>query len=132
MSDGSAPPDPGTSHWPKIEEAYRGFFAFGVLNLLAFLAANELVQTTIAAVVFGAAIAALAAWSYRRLDRHALAAGLLGGYALMSIISGGTCTLFVGQPQPTTSNVLRGAFLYVAAIIIFGLVLLNHRLSDSE
>ena len=132
MAGGSPPPDPGASYWPTIADAYRGFFAFGVLNVLAFLVANALVGTTIGAVVFLAAISALAAWIDRGLGRRAFAAGLLGGYPLMTIISGGTCTLLVHQPVLTPFNVVSGFVLYAIAVAIFGLVLLNHHLSESE
>ena len=47
----------------------------------------------------------------------------------MTVISGGACTLFVPQPLLAGFNMVSGAFLYVAAIIIFGLVLLLRRLS---
>ena len=49
----------------------------------------------------------------------------------MTVSSGGACTLFVPQPLLAGFSMVIGAFLYGAAII-FGLVLLNHRLSDAE
>ena len=131
MPDG-APPSDGASQWPKIAEAYRGFVAFGVLNVAAIAATTGLVGAASKLIVLVAATGVLAVWIDHGLRRRAFAAGLLGGYALMTVISGGACTLFVPQPLLAAFNSVSGAFLYGAAIIIFGLVLLNHRLSDSE
>ena len=131
MPDGS-PPSDAASQWPKIAEAYRGFVAFGVLNVTAIMAPTALVGAATKVVGLVAATCALAVWMDRGLRRRAFAAGLLGGYALMTVISGGACTLFVPQPLLAGFNMVSGAFLYVVAIIIFGLVLLNHWLLDSE
>ena len=48
----------------------------------------------------------------------------------MTIISGGTCTLFVSQPVIRIFNVFSGFFLYAGAMAIFGLVLLSRNLDD--
>ncbi len=76
-----------------------------------------------------AVVIALAAWAYWGWDRPGFAAGLLGGYALMTIISGGTCTLFVHDPLVPRFNIVTGPLLYIGAVLIFGLVLLIRRLS---
>ena len=110
----------------------RGFVAFGVLNVAAIAVTTVLVGAAIKVVVLLAATGALAMWMGRGLRRRAFAAGLLGGYALMTVISGDACTLFVPQPLLAGFNMVSGGFLYVAAIIIFGLVLLNHQLSDAD
>ncbi len=132
MPGGSPPPDPEASRWPQLAEAYRGFVAFGVLNVATIALTTVLPGAAIKVVVLLAATSALAVWMDRGLCPRAFAAGLLGGYALMTVISGGACTLFVPQPLLAGFNMVSGAFLYVVAIIIFGLVLLNHWLSDSE
>ena len=132
MPGGSPPPDPEPSPWPQLAEAYRGFVAFGVLNVAAIAATTVLAGAAIKVVVLLAATSAVAVWMDRGLRRRAFAAGVLGGYALMTVISGGACTLFVQPPLLAGFNIVSGAFLYVVALIIFGLVLLNHRLSDAE
>ncbi len=131
MPGGSPPPAPEASRWLQLAEAYRGFVAFGVLNVAAIAVTTVLVGAAIKVVVLLAATSALAVWMDRGLRRRAFAVGLLGGYALMTVISGGACTLFVPQPLLAGFNMVSGAFLYVAALIIFGLVLLNHHLSES-
>ncbi len=132
MPGGPPPPDPDVSRWSRIADAYRGLVAFGVLNVATIALTTVLPGAAIKVVVLLAATSALAVWTDRGLRRRAFAAGLLGGYALMTVISGGACTLFVPQPLLAAFNSVSGAFLYAGAIIIFGLVLLNHQLSDAE
>ncbi len=121
-----------------LEGAYRGFVAFGVLNLVAFRVMSmfagpargqysALVATGLLVVVGG-----LAAWAYIGWGRPGFVAGLLGGYALMTLISGGTCTLFVNMTPMPQFNMISGFILYAAAVVIFGLARLNRHLSDSE
>ena len=136
MPDGSPPPD-AAGQWPKIEEAFRGVGAFGVFNFVMNIFINGAVGAPPGRAVIGAlmvlvGVSTLAGWMDRGLGRRAFAAGLLGGYALMTVSSGGACTLFVQPPLLTTFNAVSGAFLYAVAIAVFGLVILNHRLSDSE
>ncbi len=132
MPGGSPPPDPEAGPWPQLAEAYRGFVSFGVLNVAAIAVTTVLAGAAIKVVVLLAATGAVAVWMDRGLRRRAFAAGVLGGYALMTVISGGACTLFVPQPLLAGFNMVSGAFLYAGALIIFGLVLLNHHLSDAE
>ena len=119
-----------------LADAYRGFVTFGLLDFVAFLATSRLVGavgsrgTTLAGVGLVAAVGAVAGWTYFGRARPGLAAGLLGGYALMAIISGGTCTMFLSRPMIGTFNVISGFFLYAGAMAIFGLVLLNRSLDD--
>ena len=136
MPDGSPPPD-AAGQWPKIEEAFRGFVAFGVFNFAMNIFINGAVgalpgRAVIGALVVLAGVSALAGWMDRGLGRRTFAAGLLSGYALMTVISGGTCTLFMQRPLLTIFNAVSGSFLYAVAIAVFGLVILSHRLSDSE
>lgn len=131
MPGGPPPPDPDVRRWSRIVDAYRGLVAFGVLNVATIALTTVLPGAAIKVVVLLAATSALAVWMDRGLRRRAFAVGLLGGYALMTVISGGACTLFVPQPLLAEFNMVSGAFLYAGAIIIFGLVLLNHHLSES-
>ena len=117
--------------------AYLGFITFGVLNVLAFLVMRDALGApgfpALALVSGGllAVVIALAAWAYWGWDRPGFAAGLLGGYALMTIISGGTCTLFVRDALVPRFNIITGPLLYIGAVMIIGLVLLLRRLSRS-
>ncbi len=119
-----------------LADAYRGFVTFGLLDVVAFYGMSMLVGalglqgTVLAGAALVAGIGAVAAWAYFGRARPGFAAGLVGGYALMTIISGGTCTLFVSQPMIGTFNVISGFFLYAGAMAVFGLVLLSRNLDD--
>ena len=134
----SPPPDQPARAPGTMAEAYRGFVAFGVLNFLAFLVMSNVIGATglqymaLVGVGLFASVSALAVWTYRGLDRRGFAVGLVGGYALMTIISGGTCTLFVNNSLIPRFNIISGFLLYVAAVAIFGLVLLSRWLSKSD
>ena len=116
---------------------YLGFITFGVLNVLAFFVMSDVIGAPgfrATALVGGgllAVVIALAAWAYFGWGRPGFAAGLLGGYALMTIISGGTCTLFVRNSLISGFSIITGPLLYIGAVVIFGFVLLIRRLSQS-
>ncbi|HSH77505.1 MAG TPA: hypothetical protein VLA19_03120 [Herpetosiphonaceae bacterium] len=139
MSSDPDTPSSSRQEHPRrtLAGAYRGFVAFGVLNFLAFFVMSNVIGATgfhyIALVGVGllAVVIALAAWAYFGWGRPGFAAGLLGGYALMTIISGGTCTLFVSNSLDSRFNIITGPLLYIGAVVIFGLVLLIRRLSQS-
>ncbi len=78
-----------------------------------------------------AVVSALVAWAYWGWRRPGFAIGLVGGYAFMTIISGGTCTLFLNTALTSSFNGFTGLFLYIGAMAVFGLVLLIRRLSRS-
>ncbi len=117
--------------------AYLGFVVFGVLNIVAFLIMSNVIGATglqdmpLAGVGLLAMASALAAWAYVGWRRPGFALGLVGGYALMTIISGGTCTLFMSRSLIPRFNIITGPLLYIGAVAIFGLVLLIRRLSMS-
>ena len=139
MSSDPDTPSSSRQEHPRrtLAGGYRGFITFGVLNFLAFLVMNDAIgarrslYTALAGVGLLAVVIALAAWAYFGWGRPGFAAGLLGGYALMTIISGGTCTLFVSNSLDSRFNVITGLLLYIGAVVIFGLVLLIRRLSQS-
>ncbi len=129
----STNPTPRQRPRGTLAGAYVGFVTFGVLNVLAFVVmtnggAAVFRSTVLVAAGLLAVIMALAAWAYVGWGRPGFAVGLVGGYALMTIMSGGTCTLFVPQLIPRF-NFISGALLYSGAVLIFGLVLLIRRLS---
>ncbi len=107
-------PSPNQPKRPRrtLAGAYVGFVTFGALNVLAFLVMSTAIGAPgfrAMALVGGgllAVVIALAAWAYWGWDQPGFAAGLLGGYALMTIISGGTCTLFVRYPLVPRFNII--------------------------
>ena len=145
MSRGPVSPDPNQQKHPHrtLAGAYLGFVTFGALNVLAFFVmsnGNERLLDIGAAglgyrALLGAGllavVMALAAWAYVGWGRSGFAVGLVGGYALMTIISGGTCTLFVNRSPIPRFNIITGPLLYIGAVLIVGLVLLLRRLSRS-
>ena len=90
-------PGPNQPKRPRktLAGAYVGFVTFGALNVLAFLVMSNALGAPglpAMALVGGgllAVVIALAACAYWGWDPPGFAAGLLGGYALMTIISGG-------------------------------------------
>ena len=134
-----APPPPRGNH-PRtsqvLTDAYFGLLAFGMLNLLARLFINTLgVRLAFAfgwnldwmvmhAAILLFTVGAAAVWAYSRPGRRGLATGLVGGYALITAVSGGECTGW-GLQQPTsTFNGVTGLYAFVAAIVMFTLALI--------
>ena len=130
-------PDPNQQNRPRrtLAGAYLGFITFGVLNVLAFfvisngIGAAGLRYTALVGAGLLAIVMALAAWAYVGWGRPGFAVGLVGGYALMTILSGGTCTRFVRDSLVPRFNIITGPLLYIGTVLIFGLVLLIRRLS---
>ena len=130
-------PSPNQQQRPRstLAGAYLGFITFGVLNVLAFfvmsngIGAAGLCYRALLWARLLAVVMALAAWAYVGWGRPGFAVGLVGGYALMTIISGGTCTLFVNRSPIPRFNIITGPLLYIGAVLIVGLVLLLRRLS---
>ncbi len=124
MSKGadSPPPDQRSNRRQTLTEAYFGLVAFGALNLPVLSVLNTMTMSPpFRAVAFLGVICALAALAYFGLHRRGFAAGLLGGYALMTLVSGGTCTFL---RQPGTFDAGTGLILYVVALVVFGGALL--------
>ena len=144
MSSGSvpSPPDHQSSTRRILVDAYIGFVVFPILNFLTVLILYlvlstmsptlfwEQVQVIIAVAILGVACA-VALLAHFGLRWPGFAAGLLGGYALMTVVSGGTCT-FLRQPMGRTSSPFDALFLYVAALVILGGALLISSLSKSR
>jgi hypothetical protein len=105
---------------------WLGMVGFGALNFVIFLYAislsqaetNSLVPALVAALIVGGAAAFCAFVLRWRL----FAAGLLIGYALMTIVSGGTCTLFV-DILGGNGNPLAGLVLYLLGLLVFAVAL---------
>jgi hypothetical protein len=73
--------------------AWLGLAIFGVSNLLVvgFLQVDRSVA---AGAVYGLLVVAIAALTFSILRWRGLAVGLVGGFVLLSVVSGGACTLF--------------------------------------
>lgn len=134
-----APPPPRDNH-PRtsqvLTDAYLGLLAFGVLNLLVLLFINMLgVRLAFAigwnldwmvmhAAILLFTVGVLATWAYVRAGRQGLATGLVGGYALITAVSGGECTGWGLQRPTSTFNGATGLYAYLAAVVIFTLALI--------
>ena len=137
MSRDPVSPDPNQQQRrpTTLAGAYLGFVVFGVLNVVAFLIMSNVIGATgvqdmpLVGAGLLVVVSALAAWAYVGWGWHGFAVGLVGGYALMTIISGGTCTLFVSNSLIPRFNIITGPLLYIGTVLIFGLVLLIRRLS---
>ena len=138
MNSGTPPPPRGDH--PRttqaLTDAFLGLLAFGVLNLLARLFINTLGARLLVVVgwnldwmVFHAAIllftvGVAAVWAYIRAGRRALATGLVGGYALITAVSGGECTGWGLQRPTSTFNGVTGLYAYLAAVVILNVALI--------
>lgn len=106
----------------KPGQFYLGLVLFAPFNLLIFgqLRYSELSVITAAFVSVGAVVA-LSGLSWL-LDRRDLAAGLVSGYALLTILSRGSFTLGVRNVHSNLVAFL-GLSLYLVALAVLGIVL---------
>ncbi len=133
MSGDPAAPSPnGRSGTTRlISEMYLGFLAFGLLYVCTYvlnrvvvgpllyaagaseLALSSFVFAVVLLVVFGVAVVGM----YVR-GRRGLAAGILGGYALITAVSGGETTGWGLQRPTSTFNGTTGAHVYLASLLV--------------
>jgi len=109
---------------------WLGMLAFGVLDAPLLLGVAKLAPSwspAARAALLAAVVAVLAMFGLAARRRD-LAAGLLAGYGVMTVVSGGACTLFV--PAPAQAPI--GALLYVVALTGFGAGLLIRRRRPKE
>lgn len=104
-------------NWIRV---WLGALMFGVIGYFAFGALNQLLVDS--PIILGglllAAIVGLIAWWFYRAGRHEMAVGLIGGYAILSLISGGQCTLLLEPDQGLEGGAIIGFFLYPALLIV--------------
>lgn len=110
---------------------YLGLLAFGLFNFTAtswlpigigIRQPPEMAQNNLSSALIFSGIVVVAAGLAFALRRRDLAAGLLSGYAIMSIVSGGSCTYLT--TQPSVGGPLFGLLLYGAMLVLGGLWLI--------
>ncbi len=107
---------------------WLGALVAGILGFAVFVAGSFLplgpgFPVVILGIVFALAVVGLGYWLHRGANTE-LALGLVGGYAVLSLISGGECTMFV-TGQSGEVGVLAGFFLYplgLALALIVGAI----------
>lgn len=103
------------------------FGAFGVgLIALGIILVTGGFNPGAPTIVWGVALAllvALGAWLAYRRGNVSLAIGAVGGYALLSLISGGQCTLLVPLDEEPTWAIF-GGLIYPLLLLVALVVLL--------
>lgn len=109
--------------------AYVGLVTFVPLNVFLFFGVGLLTSSLtsgplaiIPPVAFALAVLLVVGLAYWR-RWYSFAAGLIVGYALMSIISGGTCTLLVLDGPQLESGFFIALVYYPLALIVLGIAL---------
>lgn len=107
----------------KLTEAYLGVLLFGPLNLTLFqFLVNSSLSSSGKAFLSVGLMGALSGLVFL-LGRPSLAAGLLSGYALLTLLSGGTCTLGATTSMDSLGPLMLGLFLYPAVLTVLGIAL---------
>lgn len=105
--------------------AWLGAVLAGVITLVVFVGTNMSgLPLPAGAGILLVGLALGIWWVFRRGERE-LALGAISGYAILSIISGGQCTLLVGESSDGL-GALQGIVVYplllVAGLIVIGVV----------
>jgi hypothetical protein len=95
---------------------WLGLTLFGGINFLVFLNVGG-DRRDAALILIGMVV--LTAGLSLAADLRSFAAGVAGGYVLMTVVSGGTCTFTFGDPLQVEGP-LVGMFLYGFAIVALG------------
>jgi hypothetical protein len=110
----------GSTRTPfDMQQAWIGALATGVVTLLVWAGRSVLIGsragTVALAVALAAVLLALAWFAWRRghTDR---AVGIIGGYGVLTLISGGTCTITFDDSR--LDPLVSGLFGYVAFLIV--------------
>ncbi len=103
-------------HWIAWLGACLILVASYVLTMVTVGGTRSLPARVSVAVVF-AGLVALGAAAAHRAGKRALAVGLVGGYGVMTLVTGGQCTFFF------PSGGLVGGLIYLFATILWGAAL---------
>ena len=105
-------------------QAHAGALSVGVVTFFFFIfsGANP-VPSLVLAVILILLVAGLAWLAYRKGKRE-LAMGMVAGYAILSLISGGQCTLFRSAEieGPFGAGASTGFFVYLALLVVAPLI----------
>jgi hypothetical protein len=116
MENSEAPPPRSSSLLTIVVQLWLGLLAYGGLNLLALIAASSVNIDPATAIIVVGSVAAIAA---ALLGRLMFAAGLLVGYAVLTIASGGACTGWNMNGPDALGQMITGLILYVLALILY-------------
>lgn len=102
--------------------AHGAALGVGIVTLVFFLVGDGgmgggALPSLVLAVILIVIVAGAAWWAYS-LGRHEMALGLIVGYAVLSLISGGQCTLLVDDDLDTPLNALTGLVGYLGLLIL--------------
>ena len=122
MNDDRPPPAPsvrGSISWGMV---FLGLAIFGVGNFFYVLrfAGDE----DLALPALGLGLATLVLTGVAFALSRGLALGVIAGYGVMTIVSGGACTLLRPMGEYGEEGALVGLLLYPAAVVVFGIVAL--------
>ena len=117
-SDSSSPePSVRSLHWGGI---WLGLVAFGGASFGAYgYGVGRGASSTAIVLVLGTLVAAAASFA---AGFRSFALGLLAGYGVMTIVSGGACTLTFADPLNEGGGALVGVVVYPVFVFVFGIV----------
>jgi hypothetical protein len=125
-SAGPSQPQPATT-LALLVRLWLGVLAFGLLNLPFIFLADSVTSGSDTSsrrltqvIVFTLSVALVAALCWFALGWRRFTAGFLAGYVLMTIMSGGACTLLV-QGSGFEGGLFTGVVLYPLAVLLFGI-----------
>lgn len=118
------PPQPSRDWSLHLGFVLIGLVAFAMVSFLFLIAASRTGTDLVAGLLFAVTVLGVAALAYWGLRWRGVAIGLVGGYALMSLVSGGVCTGWRSD-DGGGYGILVGAMLYVLAVGLFALIALG-------
>lgn len=103
-------------------QAHAGALSVGVVTIFFFIfsGANP-VPSLVLGVILILLVAGLAWLAYRKGKRE-LAMGMVAGYAILSLISGGQCTLLRSAEIEGVFGASTGFFVYLALLVVAPLI----------
>lgn len=103
-------------------QAHAGALVVGVVTLVFFIISESFaVPSIVLGLTLILLVAGLAWWAYQRGKREQ-AMGMLAGYAVLSLISGGQCTLLTSSDTLEGFGALAGFVIYPALLVLALLV----------
>ena len=104
-------------HWAGI---WLGLVVFGAADFAAFgYGVGGGGFPTVTALIAGTLLAAGASYV---AGFRSFALGLLTGYGVMTLVSGGACTLTFADPLDDGGGALVGVFVYPLFVFVFGII----------
>lgn len=128
--DPPSPPPPQTARKTPLNwgALWLGLLLFGGIDFAVFLYLLD--SGTAAALILIGIVVFIAGLSFVA-GLRSFAAGVAGGYVLMTVVSGGACTLMFTDPL-VEGDPLIGLFLYGLAIAVFGVAAVVYLVSRAR